>query len=299
MLYYIKRGLFVLLTIAALTTVTAAFTARPMEPHPYFANGDFQVIAHRGGKGLAPENTLAAFRRATALGVDVLEMDLRQSADGVPIVLHDRRVDRTTDGRGRVDSLSLAEIKHLDAGYRFSLDSTSFPQRGSGIAVPTLDEVFTAFPDMRFLIEIKDNSSVLATALCQTIKHHRLTDQVIVASFRDGPLQAFQHTCPKVATSAPSGAVLPFVLLHWLRLGAAYHPEHHALQLPPRLGAIQLIDRRLVERAHAHNTQVHAWTINDPDEMQRLIDLGSDGIITDYPDRLLKILQRQILKERR
>ena len=111
MRYYIKRGLLALLAIAALTTVAAAFTARPMAPHPYFAAGDFQVIAHRGGKGLAPENTLAAFRRATALGVDVLEMDLRQSADGVPIVLHDRRVDRTTDGRGRADSLSLSQLK--------------------------------------------------------------------------------------------------------------------------------------------------------------------------------------------
>jgi glycerophosphoryl diester phosphodiesterase len=93
--------------------------------------------------------------------------------------------------------------------------------------------------------------------------------------------------------------VLPFVLLHWLRLDAAYHPEHHALQLPPRLGAVELIDRRLVERAHAHNAQVHAWTINDAGEMQQLIDLGIDGIITDYPNRLLKILQRQPLEERR
>ena len=299
MRYYIKRGLLALLAFAALTTVAAAFTARPMAPHPYFAAGDFQVIAHRGGKGLAPENTLAAFRRATALGVDVLEMDLRQSADGVPIVLHDRRVDRTTDGRGRADSLSLSQLKHLDAGYRFSPDGAGFPRRGRGIAIPTLDEVFTAFPDMRFLIEIKDDSAALAVALCQAVKHHRLTDRVVAASFRDGPLEAFQHACPEVATSAPAGAVLPFVLLHWLRLDAAYHPEHHALQLPPRLGAVELIDRRLVEHAHAHNAQVHAWTINDAGEMRRLIDLGIDGIITDYPDRLLKILQRQPLEERR
>ena len=110
---YVKRGLVALLALAALAIISAAFNSRPVAPHPYFATGDFQVIAHRGGKGLAPENTLAAFHRATALGVDVLEMDLRQSADGVPIVLHDRRVDRTTDGRGRADSLSLSQLKSL------------------------------------------------------------------------------------------------------------------------------------------------------------------------------------------
>ena len=294
---YVKRGLVALLALAALVIISAAFNSRPMAPHPYFATGDFQVIAHRGGKGLAPENTLAAFRHAAILGVDVLEMDLRQSADGTPIILPDPRVDRTTDGRGRADSLNLAQLKRLDAGYHFNTDGAGFPRRGRGIAIPTLDEVFAAFPDMRFLIEIKNDSDDLAAALCQSVKHHQLTDRVVAAAFRGGPLQAFQRTCPEVATSAPAGAVLPFVLLHWLRLDAAYQPEHHALQLPSHVGAVELIDRRLVERAHVHNNPVHAWTINDPDEMRRLIDLGIDGIITDYPNRLLQILQSQYPEE--
>lgn len=110
-------------------------------------------------------------------------------------------------------------------------------------------------------------------------------------------MEAFKDACPTVATSTPSSASLAFTLLHWLRLDAAYHPTHQAFQFPLQMGNIDLVGRRLIERAHAHNVQVHAWTINEPDTMRRLIDLGVDGLITDYPDRLLKILQRLPEKE--
>ena len=299
MRYYLKRGLLALLVLAVILFAVFALTAQPLKPHPYFADGDFLVIAHRGGRGLAPENTLAAFAHASALGVDVLEMDLRQSRDGVPVILHDRSVDRTTDGQGRTDSLTLAQLQALDAGYRFSPDGATYPHRGQGVDIPTLDEVFTDFPQMRFLIEIKDNSDALAETFCQTVKRFQFENRVIAASFRGGPLETFRRACPTVATSTPSGAVLPFVLMHWLRLDMAYHPTHQAFQIPARLGKIALVDQRLIERAHAHNAQVHAWTINDPATMRNLIDLGVDGLITDYPDRLLNILQRPPAEERR
>lgn len=289
---YLKRGFVALLLLAVVLFATFALTSQALPPHSYFADEGFLVIAHRGGKGLAPENTIAAFTHALELGVDVLEMDLRQSSDGALIILHDRKVDRTTNGHGRADSLSLAQLRALDAGYNFSPDGVSYPQRSQGVTIPTLDEVFTAFPAMRFLIEIKDNSDTLALTFCQTIKHFQLENQVIVASFRDGPLAAFRRACPTVATSASSSAALTFTLLHWLRLDAAYHPTHQAFQLPQRLGKLDLVDQRYVKRAHAHNTQLHVWTINDPEAMQQFIDIGVDGLITDYPDRLLQILQR-------
>ncbi|MYF92757.1 MAG: glycerophosphodiester phosphodiesterase, partial [Gemmatimonadetes bacterium] len=134
---FLKRALLALLLLALVLYGAFALTSHPVEPHPYFASGDVLVIAHRGGKGLAPENTLAAFAHSAALGVDVLEMDLRQSSDGALVVLHDRRVDRTTNGQGAADSLSLAQLKQLDAGYRFSLDGQTFPYRGQGVSIPT------------------------------------------------------------------------------------------------------------------------------------------------------------------
>ena len=294
---YLKRALIALLLLAPVLYGIFALTSHPVDPHPYFTSGDVLVIAHRGGKGLAPENTLAAFARSAALGVDVLEMDLRQSSDGALIVLHDRRVDRTTNGQGAADSLSLAQLKQLDAGYHFSPDGQTFPWRGQGVAIPTLDEVLTAFPNMRFLIEIKDDSDALVSDFCRTIRRFELNDRVIAASFRSGPLESLRQTCPEVATSASSSAGMSFVFLHWLRLDAAYHPTSQAFQFPPRFGKIDLIDRRFIARAHAHNIQVHVWTINDPDAMQRYLDLGVDGLITDYPDRLLSILQRQPAEE--
>ncbi len=290
---YLKRALIALLLLAPVLYGAFALTSHPVEPHPYFASGDVLVIAHRGGKGLAPENTLTAFARSAALGVDVLEMDLRQSSDGALIVLHDQRVDRTTNGQGAADSLSLAQLKQLDAGYHFSPDGQTFPYRGQGVAIPTLDEVFTAFPNMRFLIEIKDDSADLVSDFCRTIRRFELNDRVTAASFRSRPLASLRQTCPEVATSAPSSAGLSFVFLHWLRLDAAYHPTSQAFQFPTRFGKINLIDQRFIARAHAHNIQVHVWTINDPDAMQHYLDLGVDGLITDYPDRLLRILNRQ------
>ncbi len=294
---FLKRALIASLLLAPLLYGTFALTSHSVEPHPYFASGDFLVFAHRGGKGLAPENTLAAFAHSAALGVDVLEMDLRQSSDGALVVLHDRRVDRTTNGQGAADSLSIAQLKRLDAGYHFSPDGQTFPYRGQGVAIPTLAEVFTAFPNMRFLIEIKDDSAALVKDFCRTIEHFQLSDRVIAASFHSRPLERLRQTCPAVATSASSAVAMSFILLHWLRLDAAYHPTSQAFQFPARLGNIDLIDRRFIARAHAHNIQVHVWTINDPDAMQHYLDLGVDGLITDYPDRLLGILNRQPTQE--
>lgn len=290
---YLKRAALGLLLLALALYGIFALTSQPVEPHPYFASEDFLVIAHRGGKGLAPENTLAAFARSAALGVDVLEMDLRQSSDGALIVLHDRRVDRTTNGHGAADSLSLAQLKQLDAGYRFTPDGDTFPYRGQGVAIPTLDEVFTAFPDARFLIELKEDSDALVREFCRTVRHFELGDQVIAASFHSRPLARLRQMCPEVATAAASTAGMAFILLHWLRLDAAYHPASHAFQFPGRLGSIDLIDARFIARARAHKVQVHVWTINDPDAMQHYLALGVNGLITDYPDRLQTILAQE------
>jgi glycerophosphoryl diester phosphodiesterase len=263
--------------------------------HVYFQTdaGRVLVIAHRGGAGLWPENTLYAFERAAASGADVIETDVRVTKDGELVVMHDEDVARTTDGAGAVGTMTLAELKKLDAAYRFSTDGgRSFPLRGRGINVPTLREVFDALPLTRFNIEPKQGAPFLAAPLCQLIRERGMTGRVMVASFSGATLQEFRRECPEVATSAATGEVAHFLALEESGLADSYSPPMQALQVPVRAGVVRVLTRDFVEAAHRRNLRVHAWTINDEGEMRGLIEMGVDGIMTDYPERLMKVLGR-------
>ncbi|HEX8707202.1 MAG TPA: glycerophosphodiester phosphodiesterase [Pyrinomonadaceae bacterium] len=250
------------------------------------------VMAHRGGGGLWPENTIYAFTNAARLPVDVLEMDLHATADGELVVIHDDTLDRTTNGTGRVAEMTLARLKTLDAAYRFSTDGgQSFPLRGKGITVPTLREVFDALPRMRLNIDIKQDRPSIVKPFCRMIRRSGMTDRVMVASFRQEVLDEFRRECGEVATSASVADVRAFLAAGNVGQGAPRSPFARALQLPEYAGGRQVLNRQLVEIAHAHRVEVHVWTINDEAAMRRMIELGVDGIITDYPDRLIKLLE--------
>lgn len=279
----------------AFYVVLSRTKGEPVPEHKYFANdaGRPLVIAHRGGAGLWSENTLHAFERAAALGVDVIETDVRATSDGELVVFHDDNVNRTTDGAGPLGALTLAELKKLDAAYRFSTDGgKSFPLRGRGVTVPTLREVFAALPRMRFNIEPKRGAPSLAAPLCRLIREHDMTDKVLVASFTGSTIEEFRRECPEVATSASTGEVASFLSLHEAGLAASYSPAMQALQVPERAGVLRVLTRDFVESAHGRNLRVHAWTINDDGDMRRLVEMGVDGIMTDYPDRLMRVLGR-------
>ena len=268
------------------------FFARPISDHSYFKPDDFLVIAHRGGRSLGPENTVYTFKRATELGADVLEMDLQTTSDGALVILHDREVERTTNGKGAVDSFTLSELKKLDAGFRWSPDnSSSYPLRNKGVTIPTLTEVFTAFPDIRINIEIKSSQVNTIQNLCRTIRDHGMSEKVMVACFDSGKLGEFRSLCPEVATSAGASEAAMFYWLQWAHLESAYSPSSQALQIPEVYGENRIATRRFLDAAHARNLRVQVWTVNDTESMQRLIDLGVDGIMTDYPERLVKILK--------
>ena len=266
-------------------------TQRPHDSSGQKAAGPL-VMAHRGGAGLWPENTLLAFERARDLGVDVIEMDVQSTADGVLVVLHDATLDRTTDGAGRVVALTLAQVKRLDAGYRFSTDGgRTFPWRGRGLTVPTLDEVFTRLPGMRFNIEPKQESPSLVKPLCRAIRERGMADKVTIGSFRQGVLDEFRKECPEVATSAGPAEVAEFLRAS-RNGGGTDEPKFKALQVPESMMGVRVLTRSLVESARARQLQVHAWTVNEAEDMRRLKELGVDGIMTDYPDRLLAVLGR-------
>ncbi|MBA3695051.1 MAG: glycerophosphodiester phosphodiesterase [Acidobacteria bacterium] len=252
------------------------------------------VFAHRGGGGLIPENTLEAFVYSARMGVDVLELDIHSTADGTLVVHHDAAVDRTTDGRGRVNELTLEAVKKLDAGYLFSLDSgQTFPFRGQKITVPTLREIFDALPEMTFNIEPKQHTPSIVKPLCSLIRERKMIDKTIVGSFNQTTIDDFRRECPEVATSASPSEVSRFLALSKAGLGDSYSPPMQALQVPENLGSLQVVSKEFVETAHRRNLKVHVWTINETADMQRLIEMGVDGIMTDYPDRLLKLLGRR------
>ncbi len=290
-----KRNLWRLaFMVVAVLVVFALYRLLTISPPPptRFLESPYPLnLAHRGGAALAPENTMLAFQNALAVGADVLELDVRASRDGELVVIHDETVDRTTDGSGKVAEMTLAQLQALDAGYRYSPDNGhSFPYRGRGIKIPTLREVLTAFPDARVNIEIKQATPPIEEAVARLIEETGAQDRVLVVSSDDGVMKRFRHLMPNVATGASAGEVRSFYLLQRFGLGAFYRPVANALQVPDRSGEVQLVTPRFVAAAHAQGMKVHVWTINTPDRMRQLLQIGVDGIITDRPDLLRQVM---------
>jgi len=251
------------------------------------------VIAHRGGAGIAPENTLVAFRKSVELGVDFLELDIHASKDGELIVIHDESIDRTTNGNGLVSSKTRDELQKLDAGYTWTNDDgKTFPYRGKGVKLSILREVFQTFPEIRINIEAKHSEPSPATPLCDLIREFKRTDKVIVASTVSSFLAEFRRECQGVATSASPAEAIGFFVRYKVGLSDNYSPEMQVLQTIPKFRAFQIVSANYIKAAHERNLQVHVWTINKKEDMQNLIEIGVDGIMTDYPDRLLETLRK-------
>ena len=275
---------------------TLAWQAQPVPEHSFFTQQDgVMVIAHQGGEWLRPSNTLVAFDHAMELGVDVLEMDIHQTQDGVIILMHDATVDRTTDGSGAIKEMSFDEIRALDAGYYWTDDDgATYPYRGQGIQVPTLEELFQRYPDMRMNIEIKQETPSMVRPFCQLIHDYNMQDKLLVATFHKATVEEIHKNCPDVITSMVEPEIQLFFGLNAVYLGALFQAPGTAFQVPttsslPIIGEVDVITERFIRVAHSHNIQVHAWTINETAEMERLIALGVDGIITDRPDLLLEV----------
>lgn len=288
-----------LLGLAAVAYAAFAIRAVPVPDHPFTAQPDPLVIAHQGGEALRPSNTRPAFDHAVALGADVLEMDVHATADGVLVLMHDDTVDRTTDGQGAIRNLTFAEIRQLDAGAYWTADGgQTFPYRGQGIRVPSLAEIFQAYPHIRVNIEIKQASPSIVEPFCQLLRQYEMTDQVLVATFHEATIREMRAACPEVATSMVRSEVTRFWILSLLGLGRLFHAPAAALQVPerstlPLLGEVQVVTPRFVRNAHRHNVAVHVWTIDEAADMERLLAMGVDGLITDRPDRMLALLGRE------
>ena len=231
------------------------------------------AFAHRGGASEHPENTMLAFESAVRLGYRYLETDVHVTADGVLTAFHDDVLDRVTDCTGRVCELPWSEVSRARIG---------------GEPIPLLEEILATWPDVRVNIDAKDDASVVP--LAAVIDRAGAHDRVCVGSFQEARLRRFRRlTDGRVCTSMGRSAIVR------LRT-ASYGPPAGrfgagCVQVPVRSGRIQLADLRFVAAAHRRGLQVHVWTIDDPVEMDRLLDLGVDGIMTDRPAVLREVLE--------
>jgi glycerophosphoryl diester phosphodiesterase len=259
----------------------------PSRPGFRYLAGAPLLIAHRGGSALAPENTIYAFRRALQWWrADLLEIDVQPTRDGDAVVIHDPTVDRTTDGSGAVAGMTVRELAELDAGFRFSPDGSTYPLRGAGVRISTLREVLEAFPGARVNVEIKDARA--QEAVWETVRSLGAEQRVLIAAGdRRNRARFGSYAGP---TSASSQEMYAFFALHKLGLGRFYRPAVDAWQMPDRHGGRQVLGPRWVEEAHAKNVAVHVWTIDEVADMRRLLSWGVDGIISDRPDRLARVL---------
>jgi glycerophosphoryl diester phosphodiesterase len=277
--------------VAALVFAVAPWRAAPVRS-AYFDAPLPLVIAHQGGDGLRPSNTIPAFDHAAELGVDVLEMDVHETRDGALVLMHDATVDRTTDGSGALADMTLAQVQALDAAHHWPYDGAP-AYRGLGIGVPTLAEVISRHRLLRFNVEIKPPSAETGRAVCAELQRLGVADRVLVASFHATAMDAFREACPLIPTSGYESEVRWFYLQYRLGLWRIARPAVPALQVPQRAGAFDLTEPGFLEAARSRGMHVDFWTVNDADEMRTLLRRGAAGIITDRPDLLLEVLGRQ------
>jgi glycerophosphoryl diester phosphodiesterase len=250
-------------------------------------------FAHRGGAGIAPENTLEAFREGLRVGAGVLELDVHTTVDGHVVVIHDDVVDRTTQGTGPVREMTLAEIERLDAGYKFTRDGgRTFPYRGQGTRIPTLGEVYDEFVEVPLNVEIKGKRSGIEEAVWRVIEVADAERRTLVVSENMHTIRRFREVSGgRVATASSSAELIFFKILSSLGLGRFVRPRYRALQGPETYHGLRVVTPGFIRAAHEHGLRVDVWTIDSEADMRRLLGHGVDGIMTDRPDILARLLE--------
>lgn len=243
--------------------------ANPLR-HPFFSSSRPLVFAHRGGAALRPENTIAAFDHAQALGADGLELDVHLSRDGVAVVHHDRTLERTTSLQG---AIATHTAEQLEVG-----------------SVPTLAQVLARYPDTRIIIELKVNGAELARAVVADVRAAHAEARVCVGSFWLRVLRTVRTVAPELATSAAQQEVRWALYRSWCRWplqGCAYA----GYQVPECSGSTRVVSPRFIDYAHRAGLGVQVWTVDDLADARRLLGWGADAIITNRPDLMIPIVR--------
>lgn len=247
-------------------------TIKDMKVHPYLDEKGVAIFAHRGGALEAPENTLAAFQYAVSLGCHYLETDVQLSKDGIPYIFHDDDLLRVAGIAKKFGALNSNEINALKIfGVHF---------------IPTLQEVLQKFPDTKFNIDLKTDA--VAGPALKVIRELNAARRICIASFSDDRIGYARAHLPQACFSMGPDEITSLKLKTW-RLSSKI-PQGHCVQVPVYKYGVKIVTRRFVKKAHELGLKVHVWTINDAPAMQRLIDTGVDGIMTDRPGLLKTLL---------
>jgi glycerophosphoryl diester phosphodiesterase len=243
--------------------------------HPYLDHPGPIPFAHRGGAADGLENTVLQFRRAVETGYRYIETDVHATRDDKLVAFHDATLDRVTDGAGRIADLPWADVRHARV-------------KGEE-PVPLFEELLETFPEVRWNVDVKAEPALLP--FLDLIERTNSWDRICVGSFSEARVVRAQRLAgPRLATSYGTRGVLNLRLRSW-GVPATLRRPAVAAQVPEAQSGIQVVDHRFVRTAHARGLQVHVWTINDPDAMHRLLDLGVDGIMTDHIDTLRKVME--------
>ncbi len=259
--------------------------------HPFF-HDKVRIFAHRGDSQHFPENTLPAFTSAAEMDVDCIETDIHLTIDGTCVIWHDDTLQNLTGEPARICSKTLTDLQALDAGRIFSPDNgKSFPFRNKGIRIAALEEVLGALPEMKFNIDLKDNSRKLVKEFVRIVRKHKAEDRILGASFHHENILQLRELIPELATSFSEKEARSIVLSQktgLLRFRRNFPAQ--ALQVPEYLKSLKIITPGLLKTLHSHNIFVHVWTVNDSTDMKRLFAMGVDGIFTDNPLLLIQTM---------
>ncbi|WP_202078714.1 glycerophosphodiester phosphodiesterase [Caldalkalibacillus salinus] len=296
-----KRFLFAVLTFTLIYLALFLIVVPERAYKPVLNQDDRPlIISYRGGGSpLAPENTLVAFERSKNLGVDMIHFNVRMSKDGHLVVIHNETVDETTDGEGKVANLTLEELQSLDAAYRFKDIRGNYIYRNQGIVIPTVEQVFKEFSDMRMIIEIQDIESededesptMVEEKLVELIDRYNMHNKVVLYSASNGVMESLRSIAgDQVAYGASTQEVTRFATLHKLFLNRVYRPQSDVLIIPQNYSIFNLTEQRLIDGAHTLNMSVFYTDVNQERELSTLIDKGANGIMTDRPDMMKRVL---------
>lgn len=226
---------------------------------------------------------MPAIDNGIALGADGLEIDVQLSADGIPVVIHDRTLDRTTDRTGPVNGLTAAELARVDAGFHFQIEGR-FPFRGQGIGLPTLDAVLAKHRDTRIIIEMKGGEPDLARAVGASIRRASAVERICVGSFHQQSIDTIRADYPEVVTSASQEEARWTLHRSWVRWPWIGERPYAAFQVPERAGRLRVVTPSFIRQVHQEGQVLQVWVVNAPADIHRLFGWGVDGIITDVPD---------------